>query len=53
MDRFEAMQIFVSVAEHQSFAAAARRHAQSAARVTRAVAALESRVGAVRSEGPR
>ncbi len=46
MDRFDAMQLFVSVAEQHSFAAAARRHAVSAARVTRAVAALESRMGA-------
>jgi DNA-binding transcriptional LysR family regulator len=46
MDRFDAMQIFVSVAELQSFAGAARRHALSAARVTRAVAALEGVVGA-------
>jgi DNA-binding transcriptional LysR family regulator len=46
MDRFESMQIFVSVAELQSFAGAARRHALSAARVTRAVAALETVVGA-------
>lgn len=46
MDRFEAMQLFVSVAERQSFAAAARSHALSAARVTRAIAALEQRVGA-------
>jgi DNA-binding transcriptional LysR family regulator len=46
MDRFEAMQLFVSVAEQQSFAAAARKHALSPARVTRAVAALEARVGA-------
>lgn len=40
------MQLFVSVAEQQSFAAAARRHGQSAARVTRSIAALEARVGA-------
>ena len=46
MDRFEAMQMFVSVAELSSFAAAARRHALSAAGVTRAVAALETVVGA-------
>jgi DNA-binding transcriptional LysR family regulator len=46
MDRFEAMQLFVSVAEQQSFAAAARRQALSPARVTRAVAALEARMGA-------
>ena len=46
MDRFEAMGIFVSVAELRSFAAAARRHALSPAGVTRAVAALEAVVGA-------
>jgi DNA-binding transcriptional LysR family regulator len=46
MDRFDSMQIFVTVAELQSFAGAARRHALSAARVTRAVAALEAVVGA-------
>jgi len=40
------MRIFVSVAEQQSFAAAARRHTTSPARVTRAVAALETRLGA-------
>jgi len=45
MDRFEAMQIFVSVAEQQSFAAASRRRGLSAARVTRAVAALEAQLG--------
>jgi DNA-binding transcriptional LysR family regulator len=45
MDRFEAMLLFVSVAEQQSFVAAARRHALSPARVTRAVAALEARIG--------
>jgi DNA-binding transcriptional LysR family regulator len=46
MDRFDAMQLFVTVAEQHSFAAAARRHGVSPARVTRAVAALESRIGA-------
>ena len=46
MDRFEAMQIFVSVAEHHSFAAAARGQGTSPARVTRAVAALEAQLGA-------
>ena len=46
MDRFESMQIFVSVAELESFTAAARRHALSGARVTRAVAALEAAIGA-------
>jgi DNA-binding transcriptional LysR family regulator len=46
MDRFEAMQLFVSVAEQHGFAAAARRHAVAPARVTRAVAALEAKIGA-------
>jgi DNA-binding transcriptional LysR family regulator len=46
MDRLEAMQVFVSVAEQQSFIAAARRHSLSAARVSRAVALLEKRLGA-------
>jgi DNA-binding transcriptional LysR family regulator len=47
MDRLEAMQVFVAVAEKQSFAAAARSLALSPARVTRAVAALEQRCGAL------
>jgi DNA-binding transcriptional LysR family regulator len=46
MDRFEAMRVFVAVAEHRSFAAAGRRLGLSAPAVTRAVAALESRLGA-------
>lgn len=46
MDRFEAMQLFVTVAQLQSFAGAARHHGQSPARVTRVVAALEAQVGA-------
>lgn len=46
MDRFEAMRVFVAVAEQQSFAAAGRRLGLSAPAVTRAVAALESRLGA-------
>lgn len=46
MDRLDAMQLFVSVAEAQSFVAAARKHGLSAARVTRSVAALEARLGA-------
>jgi DNA-binding transcriptional LysR family regulator len=45
MDRLESMRLFVAVAEQQSFAAAARRLGQSAARVTRAVAALEQHLG--------
>lgn len=46
MDRFDAMRIFVTVAELRSFAAAARKHALSAAGATRAVAGLEATVGA-------
>jgi DNA-binding transcriptional LysR family regulator len=46
VDRLEAMQVFVTVAEKQSFAAAARKLQLSPARVTRAVASLEQRCGA-------
>jgi len=46
MDRFETMRVFVTVAEHRSFAAAGRRLSLSAPAVTRAVAALEARLGA-------
>jgi DNA-binding transcriptional LysR family regulator len=46
MDRLEAMRTFVAVAEERSFAAAGRRLRASAPAVTRAVAALEARVGA-------
>lgn len=46
MDRLQAMQVFVQVAERASFAAAARRLSLSPARVTRAVASLEERCGA-------
>lgn len=46
MDRFETMRVFVAVAEHNSFAAAGRRLGLSAPAVTRAVAALEARLGA-------
>lgn len=46
MDRFEALRIFTAVAEGQGFAAAARRLKLSPPAVTRAVAALEARVGA-------
>ncbi|MGM8227273.1 LysR family transcriptional regulator [Cellvibrio sp. ARAG 10.3] len=45
VDRFQEMQVFVAVAEEESFAAAARRLDTSAASVTRAVAALEARLG--------
>jgi DNA-binding transcriptional LysR family regulator len=46
MDRFETMRVFVAVAEHRSFAAAGRQLTLSAPAVTRAVAALEARLGA-------
>ncbi|VVN25185.1 LysR family transcriptional regulator [Pseudomonas fluorescens] len=45
MDRFREMQVFAAVAQHQGFSAAARRLGMSAASVTRAVAALEKRIG--------
>lgn len=45
MDRFQEMQVFVAVAQAQGFSAAARRLGMSAASVTRAVAALEKRIG--------
>ncbi|MDP3815594.1 LysR family transcriptional regulator [Pseudomonas sp.] len=45
MDRFQEMQVFLAVAEAQSFAAAARRLNLSPPSVTRAVAALEERIG--------
>ena len=46
MDRFDAMRLFVAVAEASSFGAAARRLGVSPPVVTRAVAALEQRLGA-------
>jgi len=45
MDRFHLMNVFVAVAEEQGFAAAARRLRLSPPAVTRAVAALEERLG--------
>lgn len=45
MDRLDAMQIFVAVAEAESFAGAARRLGLSPPAVTRAVAAVEERTG--------
>ncbi|MBL8609235.1 MAG: LysR family transcriptional regulator [Myxococcales bacterium] len=45
MDRLDAMAAFVAVAEHRSFAAAARRLAISPSAATRLVAALEQRLG--------
>jgi len=45
MDRFHLMSVFVAVAEEQSFAAAARRLQMSPPAVTRAILALETRLG--------
>jgi DNA-binding transcriptional LysR family regulator len=45
MDRTDAIAVFIAVADHGSFAAAARRLGRSPASVTRAVADLESRLG--------
>ncbi|MBI4276009.1 MAG: LysR family transcriptional regulator [Rhizobiales bacterium] len=45
MDRIESLTAFVKVAEHTSFAEAARRLNRSPAAVTRAVAELEERLG--------
>jgi len=45
MDRFQEMQVFAAVAKAQGFSAAARSLGMSAASVTRAVAALEQRIG--------
>lgn len=46
MDRFHLMNVFVAVAEEEGFAAGARRLNMSPPAVTRAVAALEERLGA-------
>jgi DNA-binding transcriptional LysR family regulator len=46
MDRIEAMEAFVAVADLKGFAPAARKLSISASAVTRLVAALEERVGA-------
>lgn len=45
MDRFQEMQIFLAVAEEEGFAAAARRLKISPPSVTRAIAAMEQRIG--------
>lgn len=47
MNRFHEMTVFLAVAEAQGFAAAARRLEMSAPTVTRSVAALERRLGAL------
>src|SRR5258706_1704816 len=46
MDRFDAMQAFVAVADLQGFAPAARKLGLSPSGVTRLIAALEERLGA-------
>jgi len=46
MDRFEAMKVFVTAAEEGSLAGASRRLKRSPAAVSRAIAALEGRIGA-------
>jgi len=46
MDRVQEMSVFLAVAEQQGFSGAARQLGISAAAVTRAVAALEARIGA-------
>ena len=46
MDRWQAMRIFVKVAETESFAEAARHLHMSAPAITRAIAALEELIGA-------
>lgn len=45
MDRFHEMQVFLAVAEEEGFAAAARRLKTSPPSVTRAIAAMEHRIG--------
>ncbi|WP_437672864.1 LysR family transcriptional regulator [Sorangium sp. So ce131] len=45
MDRLETMRVFVAVAEEEGFAPAARRLRMSPPAVTRAVSALEERIG--------
>lgn len=45
MDRLRTLRVFVSVADHQSFAAAARRLAMSPSTVTRVIAGLEADLG--------
>ncbi len=45
MDRLHLMSVFVAVAEEEGFAAAARRLGMSPPAVTRAIAALEERLG--------
>jgi DNA-binding transcriptional LysR family regulator len=53
MDRIDAMQAFVAVADLQGFAPAARKLGLSPSGVTRLIAALEERLGARLCSGPR
>src|SRR5689334_5654970 len=46
MDRLETLRVFLAVADAKGFASAARRLGMSPPAVTRAVAALEERIGA-------
>lgn len=55
MDRHQEMSVFCAVVEEHSFSLAARRLGLSAPAVTRAIASLESRIGAsllIRGAGP-
>ena len=45
MDRIDSVAAFIEVAEHRSFAAAARRLGRSPTAVTRMIGALEARLG--------
>lgn len=45
MDRLDSMRVFVAVAEEEGFAPAARRLSMSPPAVTRAISALEERIG--------
>ena len=52
MDRLEELAVLVAIVDHGSLAGAARRLRRSPPAVTRALAALEDRVGARLVEGP-
>jgi len=45
MDRIDGVAVFVEIAEHRSFAAAARRLGRSPTAITRAISELEARLG--------
>lgn len=53
MDRLQLMNVFVAVAEEHGFAAGARRLRMSPPAVTRAIAALENRLGCTRVRNAR